>query len=68
MQSFTSIDFDTTLKIAGLKDLPKPNSAKFLLCTLESESPDRFTAISWHRSWPARKNGQVVVQFPKVKA
>ena len=62
MQSFTSVDYNSTLDIRNITELPKCRGANYLLCIF-GPTEEVLIAKSWHRKWPNRKAGEVVVIF-----
>lgn len=62
MQSFTSIDFDKSLDIRNAEHAKPCRGAKYLLCIF-GPTEDILIAKSWHRAYPKRKPGEVVVLF-----
>lgn len=62
MHSHTSIDYDKSLIIRNVEHAKPCRGAKFLLCIF-GLTEDVLIAKSWHRSYPKRKSGEVVVIF-----
>jgi hypothetical protein len=62
MQSYTSVDYHPKLDVKNAINLPKCKGAKYLLCIF-GQTEEELIAKSWHRKYPVRKSGEVVVVF-----